>query len=108
VSCAQLQCALQYLDLSENNATNFSNTEGGGLALSNTLQDHPTLTVLNLSHNRLDRSVVVALAKALESNSVLVDLELEDNGVDPLVCVASRRVALLAPTSLGCSATYTV
>ncbi len=97
VPCSSHQTALLYLDLSENNATNFSSTEGGVLALATAVDGHPTLTELNLNHNRVERNTIVALAEALQRNSVLTALHLEDNGVDPKVW---RRSSLTCSSHL--------
>ena len=91
-----LQTALRVLDLSENNATNFSLAGGGVLALASAIEGHPTLVELNISHNRVDRGTIESLAGALGSNTVLTSLHLEDNSVDPKVRAGKGHCQLTA------------
>jgi hypothetical protein len=79
------QTRIRFLDMSGNNAGSFASSSGGADALAAALRDHPTLTYLDLSSNRLDKVAVTAIASGLSDNCVLMELHLDDNGIDPQV-----------------------
>uniref|UniRef100_A0A7S1CP72 Uncharacterized protein n=1 Tax=Bicosoecida sp. CB-2014 TaxID=1486930 RepID=A0A7S1CP72_9STRA len=74
--------ALVSLNLSQNNLTNFEDSATGGMAVAAALRGNRSLTVLDLSHNRLDSAAVCAIGFALQRNKVLIDLRLNDNAAD--------------------------
>ncbi len=94
--CLSPQTQLETLDLSEN---------GGCVpAIAVALENHNTMTALNLNYNKLDRNTVNALASALEHNKVLMTLQLEGTGIDPAVlslCVCVLTCGMSSPLALA-------
>lgn len=80
-----LQSALVFLDISDNNLTNFAESREGIRAITDLIAFHPALTSINLSHNRIDTRSIGSIASALEDSPSLIELCLDANDIQPRV-----------------------